>query len=220
MAFDAATMKQEQERIAKRVSLDCAFSSLSDITSVAAADISCNRGSNKGYAAVLLFTYPALDRIDKVSIAMEMVAPYVPGFLSFREGPLIEACFAQLKMKPDILICDGQGYAHPRRAGLACHLGVRLGVPSVGCAKSLLVGVHEDLPESAGSRVDLIHNKEKVGEVVRTRRGVSPLFISPGHLIDFETSTQVILSLCRGVRQPEPIRAAHRYVNQLRMSEK
>lgn len=220
MTFDAATMKQEQARIAKRVSLNCAFSSLSDITSIAAADISCNRGSNRGYAAVMLFTYPAIERVDQASIAMEMVAPYVPGFLSFRESPLIEDCLDKLKMKPDLLICDGQGYAHPRRAGLACHIGVKTGIPTIGCAKSKLIGVHTEPPDEADSWVDLIHNSEKVGEVVRTRRGVSPLYISPGHLIDFETSTQVILSLCRGVRQPEPIRAAHRYVNQLRMSEK
>ncbi|MDP8245358.1 MAG: endonuclease V [Candidatus Hinthialibacter antarcticus] len=220
MAFDAETMKQEQQRIAKRVSLDCVFASLSDITSVAAADISCNRDSNIGYAAVMLFTYPAIERVDQAGIAMEMQAPYVPGFLSFREGPLIEACLEGLKMKPDVLICDGQGYAHPRRAGLACHVGVKTGIPSIGCAKSPLIGTHETLPEEAGSWVDLIHNHEKVGEVVRTRSGVSPLYISPGHQIDFEMSTQIILSLCRGLRQPEPIRAAHRYVNQFRLSEK
>lgn len=219
MTFDATTMKAEQERIANRVILRSVFSSLSDVTSIAAADISCNRGSNIGYAAVLLFTYPAIERVDEVGVAMEMKAPYVPGFLSFREGPLIEACLEKLKMKPDVLICDGQGYAHPRRAGLACHVGVQTGIASIGCAKSRLIGIHEELPQEAGSWVDLIHNHEKVGEVVRTRSGVAPLYVSPGHQLDFETSTQIILSLCRGLRQPEPIRAVHRYVNQVRLSE-
>ena len=119
MTFDATTMKAEQERIANRVILRSVFSSLSDVTSIAAADISCNRGSNIGYAAVLLFTYPAIERVDEVGVAMEMKAPYVPGFLSFREGPLIEAC-----RKTE----NEARRAHLRRAGIRASTPRRIGL--------------------------------------------------------------------------------------------
>lgn len=212
--------RDEQREIAKRVSLKNKFQSLDDIKTVGSADISCNRFSKIGYAAVIVFSYPDLEILDQQSCINELPIPYIPGLLSFREAPLIQHCLDQLNTKPDILICDGQGIAHPRRCGIASFIGVKNDMVTVGCGKSRLIGEYEELGLLKGSISDLFDQLEKIGEVVRTRDHTKPLFISPGHLIDFQLSTELILSLCPRYRQPDPIRAVHNLVNKIRVSAK
>jgi deoxyribonuclease V len=148
----------------------------------------------------------------KTALAM----PYIPGLLSFREIPLLLEAWRQLTLKPDLLMVDGQGIAHPRRLGIAAHLGVYLDMPAIGCAKSILVGHHEPLPPERGSRAPLVHRGETVGYAVRTKDKVNPVFVSCGHRVSQETAVRWVLECARGYRLPEPTRQAHLASNQLR----
>lgn len=136
--------------------------------------------------------------------------PYVPGLLAFREGPLLEAAFAQLKREPDAFIFDGQGYAHPRRMGIASHMGLWLERPTAGCGKTRLVGTHDEPGPEKGDAAPLTHRGEIIGTVLRTRAGVSPVFASPGHLCDAAGAANLILRATTRYRLPEPVRAAHK----------
>ncbi|MFQ5811066.1 MAG: deoxyribonuclease V [Armatimonadota bacterium] len=177
---------------------------------VAGADVSVDRQRERVHAAVVVLGYPGLEPIEARTHTRRLTFPYVPGLLSFREAPAILAIFRRLRTRPDVLICDGQGLAHPRRLGLASHLGLWLGVPTIGCAKSLLVGEHEAVGEERGAAASLVLDGETVGAVLRTRDGVKPVYVSPGHLIDTATACDIVLGCCRRYRLPEPIRAAHR----------
>ncbi|MCP4712515.1 MAG: endonuclease V [Planctomycetes bacterium] len=218
MPRDINALRLEQNDIARRVSLRNELAPLSELKTVAGADISCNRFSKNGFATVVVMSYPDGEIIEKASAIGELDFPYIPGYLAFREWPLLKRCLNDLSIKPGVLICDGQGIAHHRRAGLASHVGVLSGLITVGCAKSRLIGEYKEPAAEKGSVSDLLHNNQKIGEVLRTRNNVKPLFISPGHRIDFKTASQLILSLCPEYRQPLPIRAAHNFVNQLRIS--
>lgn len=220
MDYHINDLRTQQEELAKRVSLVNAVSSLPKIKTISAADISCGRFSTIGYAAVILFSYPDLEVLEQQSFAGELPIPYIPGYLSFREAPLIQHCLNQLSTKPQVMICDGQGIAHPRRCGIASYIGVMNDFVSVGCGKSRLIGEYEEPGSAKGNRSCLFHKGDKIGEVVRTRNNVKPLFISPGHNIDFTLSTELILSLCKKYRQPEPIRAVHNLVNEIRKKSK
>ncbi|MBI1387878.1 MAG: endonuclease V [bacterium] len=218
MAIDVATMRDLQYKVAAQVDLTCAFSSLHEIKTVAGADVSCDMFSRIGYAAVVVYSYPSLKRIEEAGVKRELDIPYIPGYLSFREGPLIHECLKKIKARPDVLICDGQGLAHPRRAGLACHIGVSEDLPTVGCAKSRLIGEYHALLDDRGERSELYDKNERIGVVLRSRSRVKPLFISPGHKMDIDFAADLVLSMCK-FRLPEPIRAAHNYVNWLRKSD-
>ena len=134
--------------------------------------------------------------------------PYIPGLLSFREAPCVLGAFARLRQQPDLVLVDGQGIAHPRRLGIASHLGLWLDMPTIGCAKSILVGHHADLSEEAGAWVPLLDKGETIGAVVRTRAHVKPIIVSLGHRISLETSLGYVLACCKGYRLPEPTRQA------------
>lgn len=216
MPRDLSELRRQQIEIAGRVSLRNELPALSRIRTTAGADISCGRFSKIGYAAIVVLSYPDGEILETAQATGILDFPYIPGYLSFREWPLIEKCLAKLNIPPDVLICDGHGIAHPRRAGLASHVGVLSGLITVGCAKSRLTGEYKEPGETKGSASDLILEGSKVGEVLRTRDRVKPLFISPGHRIDFRRASRLILSLCGKYRQPEPIRAAHRLVNEMR----
>jgi deoxyribonuclease V len=136
--------------------------------------------------------------------------PYVPGYLSFREIPVVLAALAKLRVRPDVLLCDGQGYAHPRRFGLACHLGVLTDIPSIGVAKSRLIGEHSVLARAKGSWTPLRDGVEVIGAVVRTRTGVKPLYVSVGHRVSLEMALKIVLRCTTKYRLPETTRAAHR----------
>ncbi len=161
-------------------------------------------------AAVVVLSYPALAPMEQ-SVAEEPITmPYIPGFLAFREAPAILAACEGLAVEPDLVIFDGQGIAHPRRMGIASHVGVILDKPSIGCAKSRLWGKHHEPATEAGSYVHLFDGEEVIGAVLRTRDNVSPVYISIGHRIDLEMAIEYVLGCCRGYRLPEPIRYAHR----------
>lgn len=192
-----------QEDLAKRLVMENGFK---HVGSVAGADVSFNK--KKAYAALVIYSYPGLEKLEEVLVAQNLSFPYLPGLLSFREGPVLLQAFEEARTKPDLVLFDGQGVAHPRGLGLASHMGVLLGIPSIGCAKSRLVGEYGRLDSRKGSVTPLILNGESVGAVLRTRDGVRPLFVSPGHLIDLQTSVSVVLSCLDRYRIPKPLREA------------
>jgi len=180
-----------------------------DVKLVSGFDVSVNRVKEARAAAVTL-SYPEMEIVEKVTVRGKAEFPYIPGLLSFREVPLVlEAC-RKLKLKPDLIMVDGQGIAHPRRFGLACHLGMLLDLPSIGCAKSLLTGFYAEVGENPGSYSE-IHgeNGEVIGAAVRTRRGSKPLIISIGHKISLSKAIEWVLKCCIDYRLPEPTRLAH-----------
>jgi deoxyribonuclease V len=191
---------------------------LGSVRRVAGVDVSYDRQSPVLFAAVVVLNADTLEPIETAGIRDTSRFPYVPGYLSFREAPAVLRALSELRCAPDLLICDGHGYAHPRRFGLACHVGLRLDLPTIGCAKSRLIGSHAEPAFRRGGRRRLIDGGEVIGEVVRTRDGVRPVYVSVGHRISLPTARRWVLRLARGVRLPEPIRAAHLEVNRLRLS--
>ncbi len=163
---------------------------------------------DKVLAVACLFTYPELELIDTQTALMELTFPYVPGLLSFREGPAVICAVRKLRERPDVLMLDGQGIAHPQMIGIASHVGVLLDMPTVGCAKSRLVGKYREPGLKRGSASPLYFEGRRVGTVIRSKDGVRPLFVSPGHLVDFRDAEELVLSCSKGYRLPEPTRAA------------
>jgi deoxyribonuclease V len=176
---------------------------------IAGVDISVNRWAKMGTAAVVVLNFPGLDIVEVKKKTDNIGFPYVPGLLSFREAPLILAACEKLSSEPDIIMVDGQGIAHPRRMGLAAHLGLFLDVPTIGCAKSRLCGSHEEPGDERGDYTELFDKDEVIGAVVRTRSRVKPVYVSIGHKIDLAASIKLVLHCCRGYRLPEPTRLAH-----------
>jgi deoxyribonuclease V len=176
------------------------------VKTVAGIDTSYRKGMAR--AAVVVLTYPELQVVEEVVAERKVDFPYVPGLLSFREGPAVMDAFGRLSRGPDLLIFDGQGLAHPRRFGIASHIGVLVGLPSIGCAKSRLIGEYEEPGNEKGSVSLLVHKGETVGAVVRTRSGVKPVFVSVGHLIDLKESIRMVLQCCRRYRLPQTTRMA------------
>jgi len=202
-----------QKKLAGRVRLE---NNHGPLHVVCGLDVSYNRGEDHFFAAAVLLSYPDLDVLEMQGSVARSPFPYIPGLLSFREIPVLAEALARLSQRPDLLACDGQGLAHPRRFGLACHLGVLYDIPAIGLAKSRLIGNHRDPRKTKGSWSWLTDGDDRIGQVVRTRDGVSPLFISPGHRVDFHTARKLALSLCPKWRQPETTRRAHHQVNRLR----
>jgi len=185
---------------------------------IAGADISYGRNSDLFFAAVVLLSYPDLEPIEEVHAVGKVTFPYIPGLLSFREGPVLLKAFENLQRRPDLVMFDGQGIAHPRGVGLAAHLGLFLDIPAIGCAKSRLCGEHREPGPLPGDHEDLLNQGQVIGSVLRTKARVRPVFVSPGHRISLERSREVTRKCCRGYRLPEPIRQAHLAVNRLRIS--
>jgi len=180
-----------------------------NIKLIAGIDVSVSRYSRTGRAAVVVLNYPDLEVRD-ISVAEGAIDfPYIPGLLSFREAPLALQAWRGLETRPDLLMVDGQGLAHPRRLGIASHLGLLLNIPSIGCAKSRLIGTHDSLPEEAGSYSLLMENDEVIGAVVRTKHAVKPLYVSIGHRTDLDSAIRLVLNCCQGFRLPQPTRLAH-----------
>ena len=205
-----------QAEFAPSVSLDDGIR-FEDIRVVAGVDNGYATDGNQtiGHAAVVVFSFPGLEPVETAHGTAPVAFPYVPGLLSFREAPAILAAFGTLRTVPDVLLFDGQGYAHPRRFGLASHLGVVLGVPSIGCAKSRLVGTFEEPAREFGAQTPLVHGGETVGAAVRTRPCRAPLFVSPGHRVSVDTAVRLVLACCRdGAFLPVPTAAAHDAVSE------
>jgi deoxyribonuclease V len=188
------------------------------ISRIAGLDCSYARGAHEGYAVVMVMDWPQLDEIEVGWAVGAISFPYIPGLLTFREAPLLLQAWEKLRHHPDLIFVDGQGIAHPRSMGLAAHLGVLLDIPSIGCAKTPLVGGAPFVENTKGNSAPLLHQGKKVGAALRTRTGVKPLYCSPGHRIDLTNTLQWVLSACRGYRIPEPLRRAHIRANQLRSS--
>jgi len=183
---------------------------------VAGADVSYNRFGNTFYAGVVVLRTSDLSVVEQQGAVREVHFPYIPGLLSFRETPALLDAFAKVKSEPDAVIVDAHGYSHPRRFGLSCHVGVCLDRPTLGCAKSRLSGSYEEPGREAGAHAPLEDKGEVIGSVLRTKRGVQPVFVSVGQRIDLASAVRVVLETCRGYRLPEPTRQAHHYVNGLR----
>ncbi len=183
---------------------------------IGAADISYCRHTGCLIAVILSFKWPSLDLIESVHHVCKVSFPYVPGLLSFREVPPLIEAYREIGQKPDVLLCDGQGIAHPRKLGFAAHLGLCLGIPTVGCAKSRLCGDHERLTLRKGRSVPLLLDGEQVGLVFCSRDGVKPIYISPGHLSDIASSKRLVSRCLRRYRIPEPLRVAHIEANRIR----
>src|SRR5437660_8082420 len=192
------------------------------VETVAGADISFNKFDPVVYAGVVVLRLPLLEVIEEVGVVSETEFPYVPGLLSFRETPSVLEAWAKLKTEPDALMLDGQGYAHPRRFGIACHVGLLINRPTLGCAKSVLVGRYGEPGEERGARSPLVDpkTKETIGAALRTKTRVQPIYVSAGHLIDLEGAVKLTLACDGGYRQPEPTRRAHLLVNALRRGER
>lgn len=176
------------------------------VATVAGIDTGYNQGTSR--AAVVKLEYPSLKPIASAVAERPVRFPYIPGLLSFREGPVIIEAFEKLKTLPDLLIFDGQGIAHPRRFGIACHIGLMLDIPSIGCAKTKLLGEFDEPSPQRGRFTYLIDRGETIGAVVRTRSNVKPVFVSIGHKVNLEDSIQFVLGCCRGYRLPETTRRA------------
>jgi deoxyribonuclease V len=185
---------------------------------VAGLDISYDRHSPWLFAAIVVLRLPDLTVVETAGLRAAATFPYVPGLLSFREAPAGLRAWAALRTRPDCLVCDGHGLAHPRRLGLACHVGLWVNLPTIGCAKSVLVGSYRAPDTGRGSRSALLHGDEVVGAALRTREAVSPVFVSAGHRISLERAVSTILACTPRFRIPEPIRQAHALVNRLRVA--
>src|SRR2546423_4410389 len=190
------------------------------IETVAGADISFNKFEPTVYAGIVVLRLHSREVIEEVGVVSETKFPYVPGLLSFRETPSVLEAWEKLNTEPDAVMFDGQGIAHPRRVGIASHVGLIIERPTLGCAKSVLVGKYEEPDDERGSWTELIDKGEVVGAALRTKTRVAPIYVSPGHLIDLQGAIDLTLACDGGYRQPEPTRRAHLLVNALRRGEK
>jgi deoxyribonuclease V len=177
---------------------------------IAGVDVGFEAAGRTTRAAVAVLDFPSLAPVEQAIARQPTRFPYIPGLLSFREIPAILKALQDLGQRPDLLLCDGQGLAHPRRFGLACHLGLLTDIPSIGVGKTRLIGRHEEVPEEKGSWVPLLDRGEEVGAVVRTRSGVKPVFVSIGHRISLPTAIRYVLAATTRFKLPETTRAAHR----------
>jgi len=176
---------------------------------VAGVDISAPDAQGIARGTVVILRYPEFELVEVQVATGKMEFPYIPGLLSFRESPLILAACEMLHNVPDLVLIDGQGVAHPRRFGLASHVGLFLDLPAIGCAKSILCGRHEPLGEEAGAHADLLDDGEPIGAALRTKSRVKPVYVSVGHRIDLDSALEWVMKCCRGYRLPEPTRLAH-----------
>lgn len=195
--------------------------SFGEVKTVAGADISILKSEKKLICGIIVFSYPDMTEIERAYSEVEENFPYIPGLLAFREGPAIIETYGKLSVKPDVLILDGQGTAHPRGVGIACHVGVLLDVPAMGIAKSRLYGSFEEPGTEKGSWTPLTSREdERIGAVLRTKDRTKPVFVSPGHRIDLASALEIALTCSKGLRIPEPTRLADKYVAELKKGRK
>lgn len=193
---------------------------LGSVQRVAGVDVGFEGGGAVTRAAVVVLGYPGLELLETAIARRPTTFPYVPGLLSFRELPAVLEALDRLRETPDLLLCDGQGIAHPRRFGIASHLGLLVDLPSIGVAKSRLYGSHSAVPEARGAWTPLHAEGEVIGAVLRTRTGVKPLYVSPGHRVNLETAVGYVLGCCTRYRLPETTRQAHRLASGLSASDR
>jgi deoxyribonuclease V len=205
-----------QRRLSKRI----LFSGIPEkIQCIAGVDLAFDKKNNLGFCGIVLLGFPDLDIIQITFYHDEVHFPYIPGLLSFREGPIFLKTFELLEKRPDLIIFDGQGIAHPRRLGIASHMGLLLNISTIGCAKSRLYGSYEEPGREKGARSYLFdRDGERIGMVLRTRYSVKPVFVSPGYMAGIEESADIIMQCVNRYRIPEPIRVAHKSVGEYKRS--
>lgn len=207
---------QIQLRLRSRVEL---ADRLPRIRRVAGADLAFRHHGKCAIAGVVVYSFPEMREIERLWCESPVLFPYVPGLLSFREAPPLLKILARLKNTPDLIFCDAHGYAHPRRFGLTSHLGVLLDTPTIGCAKSLLIGTHTPLPPEAGAWTPLRDGGEIVGAVLRTRTAVKPIYVTQGHRVSLQTALDFVIAVLDGFRLPRPTRDADRFVAAVKRGE-
>lgn len=185
-------------------------------TTIAGCDISFNKYEETVYAGIVVLRLDTLEVLEEKGVVSTAPFPYVPGLLTFREGPALLAAWQKLTVEPDVVMFDGHGIAHPRRMGIAAHMGLWLNRPTFGCGKSVLAGTFATPAPERGTWTPMVHRGDTVGVALRTKNKVNPVFISPGHLIDLPTAIALTLQCDGGYRLPEPTRRAHLFVNTLR----
>ncbi|MCK5124726.1 MAG: deoxyribonuclease V [candidate division Zixibacteria bacterium] len=206
--------REEAEAIQEEFCDQVQIESLNNkIKLIAGVDTAFNPSTEKLHSAVCLFTYPGLKLCQQSRASMKATFPYIPGLHAFREGPAILKALKRLTKTPDIIIFAGHGIAHTRRFGLACHMGLLLNCPTIGCARKRLAGQYDEVGPDKGDSSELFVQNEQVGFVYRSRQSVKPIFISPGHLCTNDDAVRILISCLCGYRLPEPLRAAHRLAN-------
>lgn len=186
---------------------------------VAGADISFDRGSGTVHAAIIVLSFSDLEPVAGSLVTSRMSFPYIPGLLAFREMPALLKAWDQLPQIPDVLIMDGHGLAHPRRMGIATHFGIEVDHPTMGCAKNILIGTHQEVGMEKGATSDLMDEGEKVGLVLRSRTNVNPVYISPGHKLSFKNTYDILMQVLTKYKLPKTTRLAHRWANKLRKGD-
>ncbi len=202
-----------QESLRASVELEDRFG---EIRFVAGADMAFDPETEVAFAGVIVYRFPGLEEVERRTARRKLRFPYVPGLLSFREGPVLLGAFARLQTEPDLILIDGHGRAHPRRFGIACHIGIVFDKPTIGCAKSLLVGEHQEPGKKAGSATPLMLKGERVGVVFRTRDDVRPIYVTTGHRVSLDSAVRLVGQCVDGFRLPKPTREADHYVRDLR----
>jgi deoxyribonuclease V len=205
--------KRLQETLRERVEREDRFGTLQF---VAGADLAFDPETNLAFAGVIVYQFPQLREVERRTARRTLRFPYVPGLLSFRESPVLLAAFEQLRTEPDLILVDGHGIAHPRRFGIACHLGLLLDRPTIGCAKSILVGEAAEPGVRAGSTAPLVDKGETVGIALRTRDRVKPIYVTTGHRVSLESAVRIARQCLDGFRIPKPTREADHFVRDLR----
>lgn len=190
-----------------------------EVKTVAGADISFDRGSEEIHAAIIVLKLPDLEPVARSLISDDMLFPYIPGLLAFRELPVLLKAWNQLPLKPDVLILDGHGLAHPRRMGIATHFGIEVDHPTIGCAKNILTGSHGKLGFNKGATADLVEEDEKIGFALRSRSKVNPIYVSPGHKLSFQNAYSITMKTLTKYKLPRTTRLAHQWANKLRKGE-
>ncbi len=208
--------KKLQQRLREKISLK----TLSETPKlVAGADISFDRGSDLMHAAIVILELAGLEPVARSLVSDRTSFPYIPGLLAFREIPVLWKAWHQLQIKPDVLILDGHGIAHPRRMGIATHFGIEIDHPTIGSAKNILTGSHGELALEKGASADLIDKGEKIGIALRSRTEVNPIYVSPGHKLSFDDAYSIAMKTLTKYKLPRTIRLAHRWANKLRRGE-
>jgi deoxyribonuclease V len=202
-----------QESLREGVELQDRFG---EIRHVAGADVAFDPQTEVAFAGVIVYRFPGLEEVERRMARRRLRFPYVPGLLSFRECPVLLAAFARLRIEPDLILIDGHGRAHPRRFGIACHIGILFDKPTIGCAKSRLVGEHHAPGRKAGSATPLMLEGERLGVVLRTRDDVRPIYVTTGHRVSLDSAVQLVKQCMDGFRIPKPTREADRFVRDLR----
>jgi deoxyribonuclease V len=202
-----------QESLRERVESQDRFG---EIRYVAGADVAFDPETEVAFASVIVFRFPGLEEVERRRARRKLRFPYVPGLLSFRECPVLLAAFARLRIEPDLILIDGHGRAHPRRFGIACHIGILFDTPTIGCAKSRLVGEHQEPGAKAGSTTPLMLEGERLGVVLRTRDYVRPIYVTTGHRVSLDSAVGLVKQCMDGFRIPKPTREADHYVRDLR----